>query len=143
MNRENTDIEYSRNAESAVHSRRTMLRGLLAAGCSLLIPAALQGCDNRKESASAGSEGGPPMADPATSGLQAAQPAKVSKASVQYQTQPKGEQQCSNCQYFIAESKTCKKVEGDISPTGWCLIWSSGDLSRRDRRSAKPATQLA
>jgi hypothetical protein len=53
-----------------------------------------------------------------------AAPAKVSQASVKYQTQPKGEQKCANCMHFIAESNTCKLVEGNISPEGWCILWA-------------------
>jgi hypothetical protein len=48
---------------------------------------------------------------------------KVPQASVQYQTKPKGEQKCSNCINFIAESNTCKLVEGKVSPEGWCMLW--------------------
>ena len=43
---------------------------------------------------------------------------------MQYQTQPKGEQKCSGCMHFIAESNTCKLVEGQISPDGWCTLWA-------------------
>jgi len=25
---------------------------------------------------------------------------------------------------FIAESKTCKLVDGQISPEGWCSLWA-------------------
>jgi hypothetical protein len=42
---------------------------------------------------------------------------------VQYQQQPKGEQKCSACTHFIADSKTCKLVEGQINPEGWCVLW--------------------
>ena len=44
--------------------------------------------------------------------------------SVQYQAKPKGEQRCDNCINFIAESKTCKLVDGQISPEGWCSLWA-------------------
>jgi hypothetical protein len=43
---------------------------------------------------------------------------------VQYQTQPKGDQKCGGCLHFIAESNTCKLVEGQISPDGWCILWA-------------------
>jgi hypothetical protein len=49
---------------------------------------------------------------------------KVTQASVQYQTQPKGDQQCSGCRHFIADSNACKLVEGNISPDGWCVLWA-------------------
>jgi len=50
--------------------------------------------------------------------------AKMPQASVQYQTEAKGDQQCSGCMHFIAESNTCKLVEGQISPNGWCTLWA-------------------
>lgn len=47
----------------------------------------------------------------------------MSKEQVQYQEQPKGDQKCSTCNNFIAESNTCKLVEGQINPNGWCTLW--------------------
>lgn len=88
-------------------SRREVLRGALAVGCSLLAPAF--------------------FGSPAHSATSAAPPAtakKVSQASVKYQTHPNGEQKCGNCVNFIAESSTCKVVEGKISPEGWCVMWA-------------------
>lgn len=87
-------------------SRRVVLRGALAVGCSLLVPAF--------------------FSSPAHSANSAAPPAtakKVSQASVKYQTHPKGEQKCARCANFIAESNTCKLVEGKINPEGWCVLW--------------------
>ncbi|MDP3844312.1 MAG: high-potential iron-sulfur protein [Oxalobacteraceae bacterium] len=103
--------------------RRVVLRGALAVGCSLWLPIALSGCDS-KQGADAGSSA--PASPPATGANSAAPPAtnKVSQASVQYQTQPKGEQKCSGCQHFIAESNTCKLVDGQISAEGWCILWA-------------------
>jgi hypothetical protein len=49
--------------------------------------------------------------------------AKVSKAAVAYQDSPKGDQNCASCRLFTAPN-ACKQVEGDISPNGWCTIWS-------------------
>jgi hypothetical protein len=115
-----------------IPSRRVVLRGALAVGWGLLLPAALFGCEKKD----AGSTGAAPEAPPpgpeaaapesasATSADSAAPVAKVSKASVQYQTEPKGDQQCSGCLNFIAESNTCKLVEGEISPSGWCTLWA-------------------
>lgn len=80
--------------------RRIMLRCALAAGCGLFFPASLR-------------------AAPAAS-------AKIQQASVQYQTQPKDGKKCADCMHFIAESKTCKLVEGSISPNGWCTLWTQG-----------------
>jgi hypothetical protein len=55
--------------------------------------------------------------------LTAAKAAKVSKASVAYQTSPKGDQQCSNCAQFVPPN-ACNFVDGDISPSGWCQLWA-------------------
>ncbi|HRK77154.1 MAG TPA: hypothetical protein PLQ95_01320 [Thiobacillus sp.] len=125
----NTDIDEGQSKQlrderqEEIPPRRAVLRGALAVGCSLLLPAALFGCDSKKgESAS----GAAPAGSPAT-GADAAAPApagKVTQASVQYQNQPKGEQKCAGCLNFIAESNTCKLVEGQISPDGWCTLWA-------------------
>lgn len=114
-------------------SRRDVLRAALAAGCGLLLPGMLLGCDS-KEGASptspapAGSApaNSAPANTPAVSTASAA-PAeikKMSQASAQYQARPKGEQKCDGCRNFIAESNTCKLVEGQISPNGWCVLWA-------------------
>jgi hypothetical protein len=122
----NTDIEEGNRKPckdaviEEIPPRRMVLRGALAVGCGLLLPAALFGCDSKQGETSTGAApaGAPdtPAAAPAA--------AKVSQASVQYQTQPKGEQKCSGCLHFIAESNTCKLVEGQISPDGWCTLWA-------------------
>ncbi len=101
--------------------RRVVLRGALAVGCGLLLPAALFGCDKKDKSAT-----GAAPADTTANGTDAAapgKPGKSSQASVQYQDQPKGDQKCDGCLHFIAESNTCKVVEGQISPNGWCILW--------------------
>jgi hypothetical protein len=128
--------------EPGITQRRNVLRGALAAAGSLLLPAALMGCDAGKEAGSAGNDSAA-MADPASAGLPEAEQAKVSQASVQYQTQPNGEQNCASCMYFVVESNTCKKVDGDISSVGWCVLWTKADLSRSDRRDGKSARGLA
>jgi hypothetical protein len=106
-----------------IPSRRVVLRGALAVGCGLCLPIALSGCDSKKDSSPAGAAPGSSPAASTDSAAQAA-PKKVSQASVQYQTQPKGEQKCSNCMNFIAESNTCKLVDGQVSPEGWCSLWA-------------------
>jgi len=105
-------------------SRRAVLRGVLAAGCGLLLPAALFGCDAKKGAEPSG--GATPAASPPASEepVTPATTGKVTQVSVQYQAQPKGEQKCSGCQHFIAESTTCKLVEDPISPEGWCSLWA-------------------
>jgi hypothetical protein len=54
---------------------------------------------------------------------------KASKAAMQYQDHPKGTLECKNCIQFIpgktAKAKgTCKVVEGDISPQGYCVAFA-------------------
>lgn len=115
-----------------IQSRRTMLRGALALGCSALLPAVLSGCDSKKgaeptTSAPAGSApvGTPSASTPApSSGAPASAPIKVAQTTVQYQAQPKDGQKCADCLHFVAESNTCKLVEGQISPEGWCTLWA-------------------
>ncbi len=104
-------------------SRRVVLRGALAVGCSLCLPIALFGCDSKQ---GASSTSAAPTSTPAASTDAVAPPAptKMSQATAQYQAQPKGELKCSQCQHFIAESNTCMLVEGQISPEGWCMIWT-------------------
>jgi hypothetical protein len=103
--------------------RRAVLRGALAVGCGLLLPAVLFGCDSKKSDTPTDAS---PTGSPDTSADSAApaEAGKVTQASVQYQTQPKGEQKCSGCVHFIAESNNCKLVEGQISPAGWCTLWT-------------------
>ena len=56
---------------------------------------------------------------------------KAPKNAVQYQAEPKGDQRCTNCQFWIPPEgdKTmggCQVVAGKIHPTGWCNIWAQG-----------------
>ena len=56
--------------------------------------------------------------------------AKGSQAQFKYQTTPSGSKQCSNCTFFIAgktatANGTCKVVDGDISPKGYCIAYSA------------------
>ena len=55
--------------------------------------------------------------------VRSANAAKVSKAAVAYQDSPKGDRNCANCRLFAAPG-ACKQVEGNVSPNGWCRIWS-------------------
>jgi hypothetical protein len=48
--------------------------------------------------------------------------AKLAQDTVKYQTTPNGGHQCDGCIQFVAPN-SCKLVEGDISPTGWCSLW--------------------
>jgi len=47
---------------------------------------------------------------------------KASQKAVGYQGVPKGPQQCDNCTQFAAPA-SCKVVEGDIAPAGWCKMY--------------------
>lgn len=130
----NTDIDEGRTnpltgAKEDIPARRAVLRGVLAVGCGLLLPAALLGCNKKSEDSTGAAPASTPPADgeaAAPAGAPAAPEAaaKVSQASVQYQMQPKGDQKCNACMHFIAESNTCKLVEGPISPDGWCTLWA-------------------
>lgn len=115
-------------------TRRTLLRGVLAAGCTLTLPTLIGGCDQKgapsggaTPAGSRGAESASPRPLPDASSPPArATPEsvnKLSKAQVKYQEQPKGDQHCAGCLHFIAESNTCKVVEGPINPQGWCTIW--------------------
>ncbi len=48
--------------------------------------------------------------------------AKMAQAAVKYQTEPKDGHQCDGCNFFVAPN-SCKMVNGEISPTGWCALW--------------------
>lgn len=100
-----------------IPSRRVVLRGALALGCGLWAPIALFGCDSKKGADSSSSAPASPQVTPAAN-------KKMSQENVQYQAQPKGEQKCSGCLHFIAESNTCMLVDGQISPEGWCSLWA-------------------
>jgi len=56
--------------------------------------------------------------------------AKMAKAALQYQDHPKDGAQCDKCVQFVPGKSakangTCKVVEGDISPKGWCLAYAA------------------
>jgi hypothetical protein len=48
--------------------------------------------------------------------------AKLAMAAVKYQPDPKDGKQCDGCAQFVAPN-SCKLVDGEIAPTGWCLLW--------------------
>lgn len=114
-------------------SRRGALRTVLSLGCGLLLPAAMVGCDTKSPEGSSGTAPPAPTPVPAsppatpTAGAGSAADGgaakKMTPASVQYQAQPKGEQRCDGCAYFIAGDSTCSRVEGPISSEGWCVLW--------------------
>ena len=49
--------------------------------------------------------------------------AKTAQKDAQYQTSPKNNQMCSACMQFQAPN-ACKLVEGNISPNGWCILFT-------------------
>ena len=51
--------------------------------------------------------------------------AKIAPNLVAYQPSPKGDHRCDNCALFV-KPDACKVVSGDISPAGWCRMWSQG-----------------
>jgi len=59
----------------------------------------------------------------ATAVSPAAAQQKISQADAKYQGTPKGDQRCDRCVNF-QPPKACKFVEGEISPSGWCQLFS-------------------
>ena len=55
-----------------------------------------------------------------------AQTEKLSKKQAEYQDSPKEIQMCATCTLFVAP-RSCKVVEGDISPNGWCKAYAMAD----------------
>jgi hypothetical protein len=50
--------------------------------------------------------------------------AKAAQNAVAYQDKPKGTQRCDACTLF-QPPKSCKVVDGDVSPQGWCSLFSA------------------
>jgi hypothetical protein len=87
--------------KNGILSRRFVLRGAVVAGCGLCLPVFFSGQANSEAAK------------------------KMTQANAQYQAKPKNERSCGNCANFIAASKTCKLVEGQVSPEGWCNLWAA------------------
>jgi hypothetical protein len=51
---------------------------------------------------------------------------KMSKQQADYQDSPKDIQMCATCTLFVAPH-SCKVVEGDVSPNGWCRAYAMAD----------------
>jgi hypothetical protein len=54
----------------------------------------------------------------------------IPQTSVKYQTSPNNGHQCGDCKLFIPGATadangTCKSVAGDITPHGWCVLFSA------------------
>ena len=56
----------------------------------------------------------------------AANPDKISQAAAAYQPTPKGMFSCAVCTFFI-KPKSCKVVDGEVSPKGWCKLFDMVD----------------
>ena len=54
---------------------------------------------------------------------QAVAQAKVPQKTVTYQDKPKGTDRCDGCSNFQPPN-ACKLVEGEISPQGWCSLFT-------------------
>ena len=52
-----------------------------------------------------------------------AKAAKMAQAAVKYQATPKDGKQCDGCNFFVAPN-SCKMVDGEIAPAGWCALWT-------------------
>jgi hypothetical protein len=51
---------------------------------------------------------------------------KMSKQEAEYQDSPKDIRMCATCTLF-EPPKSCKVVEGDVSPNGWCNAFVLAD----------------
>jgi hypothetical protein len=51
---------------------------------------------------------------------------KMTREQAQYQDQPKGISMCATCTLF-EPPRSCKVVEGDVSPQGWCKAFALAD----------------
>jgi hypothetical protein len=51
---------------------------------------------------------------------------KMSKQAAQYEDAPHGIAMCATCSLF-EEPRSCKVVEGDVSPNGWCKAYAMAD----------------
>lgn len=52
-----------------------------------------------------------------------AEAAKMSQQVAAYQNTPKADQRCDACAHFQPPS-SCHLVEGEISPPGWCKLFT-------------------
>jgi len=49
---------------------------------------------------------------------------KLTQAAARYQGTPKGNESCGTCPYFEFP-KSCVVVEGEVSVSGWCPIYTT------------------
>lgn len=53
---------------------------------------------------------------------EAAGPPKLPQKAAAYQPTPKGDRKCETCKLFV-KPNACEKVDGEISPEGYCILW--------------------
>jgi hypothetical protein len=51
---------------------------------------------------------------------------KLSRKDADYQDSPKDIRMCGTCSLFVPP-RSCKVVDGDVSPTGWCKLFVLAD----------------
>jgi hypothetical protein len=51
---------------------------------------------------------------------------KLTRAEAEYQDGPKDIRMCATCTLFLPP-KSCKVVEGEVSPNGWCKLFEIAD----------------
>jgi hypothetical protein len=112
-------------------SRRHWLHGA-AAGCVVYSVSALVGCgkadDSAERNTAADRPGSATTKDspaPAQGAPAVAEANKISKEQAQYQPNPKGDQQCSNCLHFVSADNSCKLVAGTVDASGWSILWAA------------------
>ena len=49
---------------------------------------------------------------------------KLTQAAARYQGHPKDDESCGTCPYYVFP-KSCVVVEGEISATGWCPLYTT------------------
>jgi hypothetical protein len=50
---------------------------------------------------------------------------KATKEAARYTAQGSEREHCSICQYYIYNGSACKKIEGRVSPDGWCRFFEA------------------
>ena len=68
------------------------------------------------------------LAAAATVCRQAVAQQKITQQAANYQNKPNGEDRCGVCSNFQPPN-ACKFVQGDISPSGWCQLFSAKSSS--------------
>ncbi|MEF8801085.1 MAG: high-potential iron-sulfur protein [Halolamina sp.] len=53
----------------------------------------------------------------------------VAPSDLNYQDEPNGDEQCSNCQFYITDQNddgmgACTLLSGEVSPNGWCSSYA-------------------